>query len=58
MFDRVVGALGASIAQEDYLAWDEDSGQRGDYMGTDGVVNVEFVWSGSEESTSHANSII
>ena len=58
MFDRVVGALGASIAQEDYLASDEDSGQRGDYMGMDGVVNVELVWSGSEEPTSQTNSII
>ena len=58
MFDRVVGALGASIAQEDYLAWDEDLGQRSDYLGTDGVINVEFAWSSSEEPTSHTNSVI
>ena len=41
ILDRMVGALGASIAQDDYLAGEAYSGNEGDDMGTDETVQVE-----------------
>ena len=38
ILDRMVGALGASIAQDDYLAGDLYSGNESDDMEMDGTV--------------------
>ena len=50
IFDRIVGALGASIAQDDYLTGEPYSGNSGDYMERDGLFEVELTSSSNTSS--------
>ena len=50
VFDRIVGALGASIAQDDYLTGEPYSGTSGDYMERDGLFEVELTSSSNTSS--------